>query len=64
MKYESIAAQGNSKCPGKSMTRRLRLAFLHHHNRLRSDLIHGRLKNKDNAYMPKGKNMLKLVKMY
>uniref|UniRef100_A0A915PJG4 SCP domain-containing protein n=1 Tax=Setaria digitata TaxID=48799 RepID=A0A915PJG4_9BILA len=48
-------------CPGGKLTDQERSIILCHHNKLRSDLIHGKLRNSDNISMPNGKNMLKLT---
>lgn len=50
-------------CKGNRLSSSQRLAILRQHNKFRSDLIHGKLLNKDDIRMPTGKNMYRLVKI-
>lgn len=59
-----IAAMASYSCPGGQLTPQQRKAIVAQNNKLRSQLIHGMLKNKAGKYMPYGKNMLKMVKIY
>lgn len=59
---KSITAVESYKCPGGRLTPKQRAGIVIQNNKYRSRLIHGLLKNKDNITMPRGKNMLKLVK--
>ncbi|VBB33591.1 unnamed protein product [Acanthocheilonema viteae] len=48
------------ECPGSQLTVKERKNIVRQNNVLRSQLIRGKLKNKDGSYMPRGKNMLRL----
>ncbi|CAG9531212.1 unnamed protein product [Cercopithifilaria johnstoni] len=58
--FAIIAAVESLNCAGGQLTSKQRKDIVRQNNRLRSQLIRGKLKNKDGKYMPRGKNMLKL----
>ncbi|VDM15067.1 unnamed protein product [Wuchereria bancrofti] len=57
----TIVAVAAFECPGGQLTPQQRIDIVDQHNEFRSSLIHGKLKNKDNIFMPRGKNMLQLT---
>uniref|UniRef100_A0A0R3RIV3 SCP domain-containing protein n=1 Tax=Elaeophora elaphi TaxID=1147741 RepID=A0A0R3RIV3_9BILA len=61
MIHLNIAAVVSYKCPGGKLTPQERINIVNQNNKLRSQLIHGKLKNKNGTYMPRGKNMLELT---
>ncbi|KAK6100517.1 Cysteine-rich secretory family protein [Brugia pahangi] len=56
-----IAVVAGFECPGGQLTPQQRIDIVNQHNEFRSLLIHGKLKNKDNIFMPQGKNMLQMT---
>ncbi|VIO90427.1 venom allergen antigen-like protein 1, putative [Brugia malayi] len=48
------------ECPGGRLTPQQRKDIVRQNNKFRSLLIHGKLKNRNGTYMPRGKNMLLL----
>uniref|UniRef100_A0A0R3RM99 SCP domain-containing protein n=1 Tax=Elaeophora elaphi TaxID=1147741 RepID=A0A0R3RM99_9BILA len=59
--FAVVVAAVSYKCPGGKLTPQGRINIVNQNNKLRSQLIHGKLKNKDGKYMPHGKNMLELT---
>uniref|UniRef100_A0A8R1U3U0 Activation-associated secreted protein-1 n=1 Tax=Onchocerca volvulus TaxID=6282 RepID=A0A8R1U3U0_ONCVO len=55
-----IVAVTGYNCPGGKLTALERKKIVGQNNKYRSDLIHGKLKNRNGTYMPRGKNMLKM----
>ncbi|VDM10908.1 unnamed protein product [Wuchereria bancrofti] len=60
----TIVAVAAFECPGGQLTPQQRKDIVRQNNKFRSLLIRGKLKNRNGTYMPRGKNMLQLVKMY
>ncbi|VDN94792.1 unnamed protein product [Brugia pahangi] len=60
----TIAVVAGFECPGGRLTPQQRKDIVRQNNKFRSLLIHGKLKNRNGTYMPRGKNMLLLVKIY
>ncbi|VIO90429.1 SCP-like extracellular protein [Brugia malayi] len=56
-----ITVVAGFECPGGRLTPQQRIDIVNQHNEFRSLLIHGKLKNKDNIFMPRGKNMLQMT---
>ncbi|VDN05042.1 unnamed protein product, partial [Onchocerca ochengi] len=59
-----LAAVTGFNCPGGKLTSQERKEIVAQHNDYRSQLVNRKLRNADDKLMPKGKNMMEMVKIF